>query len=363
MPTLPVPIAGGSQTATIDDVFTLDGTGSYDPDGFDIDTYTWSFLYTPPGSAATLEDADTASPTFTPDVVGTYRIFLVVVTTDGRTSAASATQAVTTAFTHVSVLTPIRDWVIPARGQKDWDAELYEILLEMDSIVPALTGVEYSALMESPEGTLAFKSIHQSMIVPSLDISAFAKTGATSVEVGATVTNPAFTATYNHAPTTACIVDDQGSASVDVIGTPEGFTYVHAYTKNSYGQSVLFTLTANDGYGADTATATVQWLQKVFYGVGAAGGTTEAFIEGLATNALTSTKNRTFTVTAGGAEKIYYAYRTAYGGATFTVGGFTGGFVQVSSTISVTNAFGFAENYTLYESDNVGLGLTTVTVS
>jgi len=341
----------------------LDGSASYDPDGFSIGTYTWTLLYKPPGSTATLVDADTVSPTFTPDMVGTYRIFLVVVTTDNRTSEIDPARAIATAFTHVSVLTPVRDWVVPARGQKDWDEALYEILTEADGIVPALPGEQYSTLMESPVGTLAFSRIHQSMIIPSLDIVTFVKTGPLTVEVGSTVNNPAFTATYNHAPTTASVVDDQGNVALDVIGTPGAFTYVHAYTKNAYGQTVLFTLTANDGYGADTGAVTVTWAQKVFWGVGAPGGNTEAFIEALPTNMLALTKSRTFTVNAGGGQKVYYAYRSAYGAATFTVGGFAGGFTLVSNAILVTNPFGFAENYSLYESDNTGLGSVTVTVS
>lgn len=40
-------------------------------------SYSWSFLDVPPGSAATLTGANTASVTFTPDLLGTYRIQLI----------------------------------------------------------------------------------------------------------------------------------------------------------------------------------------------------------------------------------------------------------------------------------------------
>ena len=43
-------------------------------------SYAWSFLDVPPGSAATLTGANTATATFTPDLLGTYRIQLL---TDG----------------------------------------------------------------------------------------------------------------------------------------------------------------------------------------------------------------------------------------------------------------------------------------
>jgi hypothetical protein len=103
-------------------------------------------------------------------------------------------------------------------------------------------------------------------------------------------------------------------------------------------------------------------VQKVFYGIGSAGGNTEAFIEGLATNVLATSRARTFTVTAGPGQKIYYAHRAAFGVATFFVGGFEGGF-SAPTTIFVTNPYGFAENYFLYESENANLGNTTVQVT
>jgi hypothetical protein len=101
----------------------------------------------------------------------------------------------------------------------------------------------------------------------------------------------------------------------------------------------------------------------VYWGVAAAGGGGAAFIQALSNSQLQLSRNGTFNVTAGPTQKVYYAYRTAYGAATFTVGGFSGGFALDSSTISVTNTNGFTENYTLYESDNLGLGNITVVVT
>jgi hypothetical protein len=89
----------------------------------------------------------------------------------------------------------------------------------------------------------------------------------------------------------------------------------------------------------------------------------EAFIKGLANSALSASRNRTITVNAGPGQKIFYCYRAAYGSATFTVGGFSGGFTNTALLVSLTNAYGFLENYTVWESDNPGLGLTTVVVT
>ncbi|MBN2373259.1 hypothetical protein JXL19_05700, partial [bacterium] len=74
----PVADAGADQTAFINDTVTLDGSGSYDPDGDPIAGYAWSFVSVPPGSSATLSDSTAVNPTFVPDKHGAYQIQLIV---------------------------------------------------------------------------------------------------------------------------------------------------------------------------------------------------------------------------------------------------------------------------------------------
>src|SRR5699024_2354177 len=75
----------------IGQTFTLDGTGSFDNDG-DVLTYSWS-LTGPDGSTAALDDTTTAEPAFTPDLVGTYTVNLVV--NDGTFVSASDSVIIT----------------------------------------------------------------------------------------------------------------------------------------------------------------------------------------------------------------------------------------------------------------------------
>ncbi len=78
--TAPVADAGVNQTIALGDLATLDGTGSYDADG-DALTYTWVFVSLPTGSTLTeadISDIDTATPSFTPDAAGYYRVRLWV---------------------------------------------------------------------------------------------------------------------------------------------------------------------------------------------------------------------------------------------------------------------------------------------
>ncbi len=76
----PIADAGVDRNALTGNNVTLDGSGSYDPDG-DMITFLWSFIDVPSGSSVTnasLSDTTSAKPEFTPDVNGIYRLNLIV---------------------------------------------------------------------------------------------------------------------------------------------------------------------------------------------------------------------------------------------------------------------------------------------
>lgn len=78
----PIANAGDSfeLTPCADEVVTLDGRASYDPEGADV-TYAWEMVSVPNGSQVstqTLDGDTTGSPSFTWDVVGLYTARLVV---------------------------------------------------------------------------------------------------------------------------------------------------------------------------------------------------------------------------------------------------------------------------------------------
>ncbi|MFP1682939.1 PKD domain-containing protein [Alloalcanivorax sp. C16-1] len=90
--TTPVANAGGPYTVERGQTLTLDGSGSSDADGDEL-SYRWYMIspgsdtgfapiWIPNGSALTVEtalqDHDTATPTLTPDVAGTWDAYLVV---------------------------------------------------------------------------------------------------------------------------------------------------------------------------------------------------------------------------------------------------------------------------------------------
>lgn len=205
-------------------------------------------------------------------------------------------------------------------------------------------------------------ALRQSDINPDFQINSFSSTSPSIQEVGATVLNPSFLAAYQYPPSSVSVTDDIGGSSSDVSSSPTNFSYIGSYTYTNTNDSVTFTLTANDGTGPVTRQSTITWLPRVFWGVGAPGQNSSAFINSLTNNVLSGTKNRTLNVNAAAGEKIYYAYPSHMGPATFTVNGFSGGF-NGPVVVSVSNGFSTVQDYNLYESANSGLGVIDIVVS
>ncbi len=183
------------------------------------------------------------------------------------------------------------------------------------------------------------------------------------LEVGAASVNPAFSAAHSGTPTSLTLTNGDDAESKDVHATPNSFASSVTRTKSVNNASTVYTLTGSDGLSSANRSASQFWRPRVFWGTGAAGGNTEAFIEALANSELLASRVKTFTDNASGSLRIYFAIPASYGTPTFTVGGFSGGFSLVSASITVTNAFGVTQNYALYVSDTPGLGSTTVAVT
>lgn len=83
--TPPVAAAGEDFVSPLDMPAMLDGTASTDDDDDDL-TYSWDFKLRPDGSQAQFADPTSPTPTFTPDVYGTYEVALVV--NDGEVDSA-----------------------------------------------------------------------------------------------------------------------------------------------------------------------------------------------------------------------------------------------------------------------------------
>ena len=89
----PVASAGADQSPYVNDMVTLDGSGSTDVDGNQL-TYKWAFTSVPSGSSAALSDTTAVNPTFTVDRAGTYVVSLTV--NDGTVDSAADTVTINT---------------------------------------------------------------------------------------------------------------------------------------------------------------------------------------------------------------------------------------------------------------------------
>ncbi|MBI1317628.1 MAG: PKD domain-containing protein [Candidatus Hydrogenedens sp.] len=91
--TPPTANAGADRASGVGQTVNLDGSGSTDPDGDSL-AYTWSLTSVPEGSRTSIVAANTATPSITLDVAGSYVIGLVV--NDGTVDSAPDSIIITT---------------------------------------------------------------------------------------------------------------------------------------------------------------------------------------------------------------------------------------------------------------------------
>ena len=193
------------------------------------------------------------------------------------------------------------------------------------------------------------------ILYEAIAISSFTVSPSTA-EMGSTVSSATLAYSLNKVPESATL--DGNSQTIENVSGTIGLTGL-SLTANK-----TWTLAVTDAREATaTKTATLSFLNRVYYGAASAPGTINStFLLGLTGSVLTGSKSRTITENAGSGKYIWYAVPSRFGACSFNVGGFDGGFTKVS-TFSHTNASGYSENYDVYRSDNAGLGSTTVKVT
>lgn len=196
----------------------------------------------------------------------------------------------------------------------------------------------------------------------AFDILSFACTTGL-VQVGATVTNPAFVASYNQPASSVTLTDTDGHT--DAIALPgTNLVSPHSFTKNVYGQGVTFTDTAEDDLGSAAATVGIVWGEDIYYGAVADPGVyNQNFITSL-TALLQLGAAGNFPINAAAGESAFFCALTSFGltSGNFFVLGFPFACSRVATNVAVTNAHGILEFYDVFRSDNTGLGAFTLQV-
>lgn len=126
--------------------------------------------------------------------------------------------------------------------------------------------------------------------------------------------------------------------------------------------NTTWTLKVTDDFnGTATMQTTLYFYNGLYYGAAAQPTSiSSSFIRSL-TKKLTNTRKGSVTVNAAGDQYIWIAFPVAFGEPTFKVGGFEGGFID-RGVIEYANAYGYVENYKVWQSENVNLGATTVVI-
>lgn len=205
----------------------------------------------------------------------------------------------------------------------------------------------------------------QDDILPGFTIASF--TGGSTVEVGTTVTNPAFIASYSSTPASATITNTDSIGSPLALVSPFTHGTVTGAFKHTTVSAATFTLNATSGV-TKAATSAISWQPRTFAGVGAAGATgataagTTAVLTGT-TGTLPSAglNNQTTYAATPSAQKVYILMT----GGTHTFKDASTGFAFAFNTptsVSFVNANGSTIAMFLYESTNTLTGTFSIQV-
>lgn len=190
--------------------------------------------------------------------------------------------------------------------------------------------------------TMMDELMYKAITITSFNIS------PSTAELGSTVGTLTLTWAYSKEP------QWQKLDSVEINNTIKSVTY------NGITSNKTYTIQVSDGKTTISRSASISFMNARYFGVSNKDTYDNSFILSLS-KALTNSKNCSFTVDCGEGQYIYFAIPTRFGNPTFTVGGFEGGFVLVS-TLDFTNSSGYTEPYHIYKSENSNLGNTTVNV-
>lgn len=172
-----------------------------------------------------------------------------------------------------------------------------------------------------------------------------------AAEIGSTVADDTLSWTLQGTPTSQSI--DNGVGSVPV-GT------LSVLATGPWTTDQTWTLTVADSTTTDTASTSLLFLPKLYWGANAATSlATDAEVIALS-SMLAAARQMSQTITCA-AEYIYIALPTAYGTPLFNVNGLLNT-AWTKVTRAFTNASGYTQSYDIWRSDNLLTGTYIVQV-
>jgi hypothetical protein len=193
-------------------------------------------------------------------------------------------------------------------------------------------------------------------------------TGGSTVEIGTSITNPTFNATYSATPANANITNTEGIDSPQALTSPfTSGTIIGTFVHTAI-ETTTFTLSATNGT-TQTATQSIAWEPRIFSGVGTSGGATGATASG--TSAVLIGTTGTLPSAGLGVETVgktfvfnltgnFFYMLLVNSGHTFNVNGLPA--TLASTPVTFVNAVGVTIAMNLYVGPTFGTGTFTVVI-
>lgn len=206
------------------------------------------------------------------------------------------------------------------------------------------------------------QALNDHLLYTPIVISSFS-TPVDIYEIGSTVTSLTFNWILNRDPISQTLTGPLITPPTLTVSQRSATLVVSGLTGTTPGDSFPYVLETTDETAATVqATENVKFYNGVYYGDADIPGAIDSnFINSLTKN-LQLTRARTWTTNSTGTQYAWYAHRKDLGLATFSVGGFPGGF-EAPVTVSFTNGNGFTEDYYVYRSTNPSIGPVNITAS
>lgn len=224
------------------------------------------------------------------------------------------------------------------------DVQLNGTSIVVDKVANIEPGANDIAYTNSQYPTM--KTLQDAMdkllyVIPTISIS-----GGGNYEIGSSRASTTLTWTWNKNIQSQSL--NQGIGSLD--------PSLRKYTYNtSISNNTTFTITGTDGTTSKSASTSVQFLPKRYWGVSEKTTLTDAEIIALSSELSTSRKqSRTFNCSGG--KYFYFVIKTSYcSGITFKVGGLSFSDME-TTTRQFTNASGHTDSYNIYRVKNLQTG-------
>ena len=181
-------------------------------------------------------------------------------------------------------------------------------------------------------------------------------------EIGTSIATPILTPTTTRRsdPITSLTLSRSGTGLIHTYPSPNpagGSEAPYTDTSGAVTSNTTFTATVGDGTSTSTGTASYAFLPGIYHGVNSSVLTTGGQIVSNFGSSVVLASSRAVSYTfdasvGGGANYLYIAYPTSFGApASTTFNGFT--FTDYTiTTVSLTNASGFTQNYYILRTNN-----------